>query len=119
MHGTVPVPRLLACLLMHYPALHPIQILLQEVSWDLILRLLWWGDRPAPSTQPDSHPGGWKDAKNLVPRQRQGSARGRNGGGFSCPCLLSDHVTEAHLVPGANPVLHWEGVSGCLFEELL
>ena len=80
MHGTVPVPRLLAGPLVHYPALHPVQILLQEVSWDLILRLRWWGDRPAPSTQPDSHPGGWEDAKNLVPRQRQGSARGRNGG---------------------------------------
>ena len=119
MHGTVHVPRLLACPFVPYSALHPIQIFLQEVSWDLILRLPWWGDHPASSTQPDSHPGGWEDTKHLVPRQRQGSARGGNGGWPPAPA--SSQITSLRPTqdPGANPVLHGEGGSGCPFEELL
>ena len=80
MHGTVHVPRLLACPFVSYPALHPIQIFLQEVSWDLILRLPWW-DHPAPSTQPDSHPGGWEDTKHLVPDRGRALPGVSMGGG--------------------------------------
>ena len=77
--------------------------------------------RPPCSLHPARLPSwGLEGRKELGPQTEAGLCQGQEwGGGFSCPCLLSDHVTEAHLVPGANPVLHWEGVSGCLFEELL
>ena len=59
--------------------------------------------------------------KALSPRQRQGSARGEHGGWAGSPAIASSQITSLRPTqdPGANPVLHGEGGSGCLFEELL